>query len=129
MIQDRINLYQDYSFLNITCYSCGMKNHCASECGVIHYDVDHIALIKQYRDVEYQFRKGFVRPKRNFKVKGKYLEDLQQAAGRICDKYSEYMLLNLYDSNENHLTIDQENSPKYINNNEKPETFNKIPAY
>ena len=129
MIQDRINLYEDYSLLNLTCYSCGMKNHFASECGIIHYDVDHLALIKQYRDVEYQFRKGFVRPKRNFKMKGKYLESLQQAAGRICDKYSEYMLLNLYDSNENQLTLNQVNSQKYIQNDEKPEAFHKISAY
>jgi hyperpolarization activated cyclic nucleotide-gated potassium channel 2 len=89
MTKDKINLYGDYSDLNIHCYSCAKPGHVASKCPEIHYEINTQNLIVQYRDVEQKFRSTFQRPERRTRVNGPYMDAIKHAAVEIQLKYTE----------------------------------------
>lgn len=60
-IKDKIELYSDYTCLEIDCYSCGSSNHLISECPFIHYVIKPIEILKKNTRKEFLFNSKFSR--------------------------------------------------------------------
>ena len=86
-IKDRITNYRDYQDLEIACFSCGEKNHVASQCPELHYCVDKSAFIRRELNERRNFVKKFKRDRRRnaANLKGSYAI-LAKAAQEIQDK-------------------------------------------
>ena len=64
MIKDSINLYNNFKYLNIRCYSCASLDHVVTKCPNLHVTVDPAEVIKTYLAEEAEFRVTFQRKPR-----------------------------------------------------------------
>ena len=89
MIKDKLVLYNDYSCINKTCFSCNQGNHIVEECPKLHYMPNIERIIKKYNFPQNNERKSFSRMKKyktnslhlmrsNFKSYIKLTETLKQ---------------------------------------------------
>jgi len=83
MIKDSINLYNNYQYLNLRCYSCGSKNHITLYCRKFHGVFDRKHIIQKYLDHDKEFKKNFKRyDRRRFNARID-MEEVQEAASQI----------------------------------------------
>ena len=61
MIKDKITFYNDYSDLNLLCFSCKMYGHVTKFCPSVHYTVEKIEFIRYYLSSELYFKNNFKR--------------------------------------------------------------------
>mmetsp|Transcript_12944 Transcript_12944/g.11072 ORF Transcript_12944/g.11072 Transcript_12944/m.11072 type:complete len:146 (-) Transcript_12944:1217-1654(-) len=85
-LKDTINIYNDYSSLNMVCYSCGSKSHLVKNCEVIHYVVNKEKCLTSYRTRKTHFQKSFVRRRNRGTKAVNRLETMMQSANKIQEK-------------------------------------------
>lgn len=83
MIKDSINLYNNFKYLNIRCYSCGSIDHVVTKCPNLHVTVDPAEVLKEYLADEKEFRETFPRRPRSRFHASSSVEVLQEAASQI----------------------------------------------
>lgn len=83
MIKDSINLYNNFKYLLIKCYSCGSLDHVVTHCPNLHVTVEPAEVIKAYLAEEESFRKNFPRrPRKRFHAV-QSVEVLSEAASQV----------------------------------------------
>lgn len=82
MIKDSINLYENYKYLNLKCFSCGSELHTVANCPEMHVVINHQVAIQNYIEEYEDFKRTFNRRYRSRFSALKNLEQLQEAASQ-----------------------------------------------
>lgn len=93
LIKDSININQDYSQIELICFSCQRKGHMARDCDKIHFVPDRAEVIKTHLERLKTLRKKFQR--NNTRSKFRALANLihmEQAAQMVQEDYSDFTL-------------------------------------
>jgi len=86
-IKDRVNLYQDYKVLRMTCYSCDKKGHYVSNCPYLHYIPSRRRVAGEYLKEHQAFCKSFKRGLRKRFHVLKQIEQLEFPARMIVNNH------------------------------------------
>ena len=92
LIKDSINLNNDYSQIELTCFSCNNKGHLAKNCHELHYVPNRIEIIKTYLKRREARRKQY---RRSYRSKFKAIlsmAKLSEVAEMIQEDYSDYTI-------------------------------------
>ena len=101
MIQDKINLYEDYTSLNTVCQICDQRRHLSYKCPRVHYILDREAVIRNHILERKKFDRAFTRrSRREANVLGN-LSKLQDNVERIRSDFAS-VILNEGASNSRH---------------------------
>ncbi|KAL4466997.1 hypothetical protein ABPG74_010594 [Tetrahymena malaccensis] len=101
-IKDQLLLYNDYSCINLKCYSCQSQQHLLYQCPFLHLKVNKDKIVFLHNKIEVQQRRNIVRNFRRYNFfKKKQLFDLDEIAQ------------NVYEHNINHQNI-QEYLEQYL---------------
>ena len=65
MISDKINLYKDYSSIDLNCLACLKNNHLINECPKIQYIIDKEKVLKKFCFSKNQVQRKFMFRKNN----------------------------------------------------------------
>lgn len=68
MLRDNVNLYQNYSQLNVRCFCCNYPNHIAKDCPMVHVIVNPQRVIRDHIKIEPTIRRQFPRFQKKFKA-------------------------------------------------------------
>ena len=90
MLKDKIKLYNQRDFLNISCASCGKAKHQIDKCPLINYVPNKSIVIQNYKHMNYQPRKEKNRTGKRTKNALNQIEKLMKISKLIEIKYPEF---------------------------------------
>ena len=92
LIKDNLNLYKDYSQLQLQCYACEQVGHIGLACNEIHYKPNKEEIIQEYLKKEAGKKKKFKRGQRPRFSARSNLKELASIAAMIQEDYNDYTL-------------------------------------
>lgn len=91
-IKDRINISQDMSHIEVTCFSCHTRGHLARDCNQIHYVPQKMEVIQNHLKRQEHFRSKFRRKNRERFWALTSIPNLSEAAEMMQEDYSDYTI-------------------------------------